>query len=308
MSTGQKRGAAARITPTNEHIAHLLEQIAELLETHNGNPHRIRAYRHAAITVRSARQPLADMVRAGDGDALRRLPGIGSSIAATIAEIVRTGRSSVLDRLQGQVSPEALFIQVPGIGEQLAHRIAAQLDIHTLEELEQAAHDGRLDQVEGFGPKRVQAVRVSLAGMLSQSAWRRRRQRMAGNGNGARSRPEPPSVAMLLDVDAEYRRRAIAGDLYTIAPRRFNPERIRWLPIMHTERDGWNFTVLYSNTARAHELDKTHDWVVIYYERAGYEEQATVVTETWGLLQGLRVVRRREAECRRYYEWHAQAV
>lgn len=89
--------------------------------------------------------------------------------------------------------------------------------------------------------------------------------------------------------------------MHKIAPKRFNPEGKAWLPILHTSRDGWSFTVLYSNTARAHELDKTHDWVVIYYERDGREDQATVVTASHGTLEGKRIVRSREAECERYY-------
>jgi hypothetical protein len=90
--------------------------------------------------------------------------------------------------------------------------------------------------------------------------------------------------------------------LTRIAPRRFNPEGKAWLPIMHDEQDGWNLTALYSNTARAHELGATHDWVVIYYERDGSQSQATVVTPKSGPLQGKRVVRGREVACQRYYE------
>ena len=60
---------------------------------------------------------------------------------------------------------------------------------------------------------------------------------------------------------------------------------------MHVERDGWWFSALYSNTARAHELGKTHDWVVIYYERGDHQGQCTVVTETRGERRGQRVVR-----------------
>ena len=81
-------------------------------------------------------------------------------------------------------------------------------------------------------------------------------------------------------------------------PRRFNPERRAWLPVLHTERDGWSCTALYSNTARAHELGTTRDWVIVYYERDGDEDQCTVVTERHGPLAGRRVVRGREAECR----------
>ena len=61
-------------------------------------------------------------------------------------------------------------------------------------------------------------------------------------------------------------------------------------------------TALYSNTKRAHDLGKTRDWVVLYFEHEGAEGQATVVTEQSGPLQGKRVVRGREDECRRYYK------
>jgi Holliday junction resolvasome RuvABC DNA-binding subunit len=261
----------------------------------------VRAYHNGADAVRSTEKSVADLAQAENMASLKGIPGIGDSLAGLIVEYVKTGRSGLLQRLQGEVSPERLFTQVPGIGETLAHRIVSQLDINTLEELEQAAHDGRLAEVEGFGPERVEGVRTSLAGMLSRAAQRRARRRAAGEGQADEER-EQPSIETLLAVDATYRRRAEAGELKKIAPRRFNPDNEAWLPIMHTEREGWEFTALYSNTNRAHELDKTHDWVVIYYEQNGYEDQATVVTATSGLLEGQRIVRGREAETRRFYE------
>lgn len=287
----------AETKPSNAEIASILDEIGDLLEKQAADSFRIRAYREGAQSIRQADQSIAELVRQDKMEQLRKLPGIGKGLAGVIREYVETGRSSQLDRLRGEVSPADVFTQVPGIGEELASRIAAQLDIETLEELEQAAHDGRLDEVEGFGPKRVKSVRSSLAGMLSRAARRRSRQRVS------EEKPKGmPEIGILLDVDAEYRRKAEAGELKKIAPKRFNPENEAWLPILHTERGDWNFTVLYSNTARAHELDKTHDWVVIYYDRDGQEDQVTVVTETRGLLEGKRVVRGHEAETRRYYQ------
>jgi putative hydrolase len=71
---------------------------------------------------------------------------------------------------------------------------------------------------------------------------------------------------------------------------------------MHTEQEGWSFTALYSNTARAHELGTAKDWVVLYFETLGLEGQCTVVTEKFGPLKGKRVVRGREEECRDFYK------
>jgi len=111
-----------------------------------------------------------------------------------------------------------------------------------------------------------------------------------------------PDVGMLLDVDMEYRDKARRGELPTIAPRRFNPDGEAWLPVLHTERGDWHFTVLYSNTARAHQLGRTHDWVIVYFHKDDHpERQSTVVTETRGELRGERVVRGREGDCRIHY-------
>jgi hypothetical protein len=108
---------------------------------------------------------------------------------------------------------------------------------------------------------------------------------------------DEPSIAVLLDVDAEYRRKAAARLLPMIAPRRFNRAHEARLPVLHTVRDGWRFTALYSNTELAHRLRRTGDWVVVRFHRdhepAGLR---TVVTETRGPLEGRRVVRGREAE------------
>ncbi len=109
-------------------------------------------------------------------------------------------------------------------------------------------------------------------------------------------------MADLLAVDADYRRQAAANQLPTLTPRRFNPEHQPWLPLFVTDRNGWRFRALYSNTALAHRLGQTHDWVVIYFDDGVSSGQRTVVTETRGDLRGRRVVRGRENECRAEYQ------
>jgi Holliday junction resolvasome RuvABC DNA-binding subunit len=275
-------------SPPNEEIANLLNQIADLLDQQDDNPYRVQAFRHGAESVQMTTTPLTEIVKQGGGEALKQIEGIGEGLATTIFEYISTGRSGYLQQLQARQSPEKLFRRVPGIGQKLARRIAKQLEITSLEDLEQAAHNGRLAQVPGFGPRRVAAVQQSLAALL---------------GHSTRSQGQPkPSLALLLEVDNEYRRRAEAGDLPKLTPRRFNPNQEAWLPIMRTERDGWTMSVLFSNTAQAHKLDKTHDWVVIYYQKDGPEAQCTVVTETSGPLKDKRVIRGRERECRQFYE------
>ena len=100
---------------------------------------------------------------------------------------------------------------------------------------------------------------------------------------------------MLLQVDRMYRERAAAGELRKIAPRRFNPTGEAWLPILHARHGDWHFTALFSNTQLAHQLDKTSDWVVIFYHKDGQPDgRCTVVTATRGPSLGRRVIRGRE--------------
>jgi hypothetical protein len=113
---------------------------------------------------------------------------------------------------------------------------------------------------------------------------------------------EAPAVAEVLDVDREYREKAERGLLRKIAPHRFNPTREAWLPVLHTQRGRRHYTALFSNTAHAHQLGKTRDWVILYYDEGRSEQQCTVITAQREPLKGRRIVRGREAECERHYE------
>lgn len=279
----------------NHRIAKMLREAGTLLAQQGANPFRVNAYRKAADTVdgldRSIREIFASEGTAG----LDALPGIGEGLANAIAQILATGSWSQLDRLRGTIDPLQTFQTVPGIGPDLARQIHDTLHVDTLEALEVACHDGQLESVPGIGPRRAAAIGATLTAMLDQ----RRALRRQPQGRPATA--DPP-VEVLLDVDQEYRSKADKGSLPTIAPRRFNPEGLAWLPILHTHRGAWHFTALYSNTARAHELGRTRDWVVLYfYDDEHAERQHTVVTQMRGALLGKRVVRGREAQCAALY-------
>lgn len=270
----------------NAWVAQRLREMASLVDAQDGNPFRAGAYRKAADTVAALGRELRD-IHAEQGLAgLDALPGVGPRIAAAIAEMLATGGWRQLEHVRGDADPTARLRTVPGVGPELAHRLHEALGVDTLEALEVAAHDGRLEALPMIGPRRAAAIRASLAQMLG----RRRPPRPAGT-------VAEPTAAQLLDVDREYREAAQAGRLRRIAPRRFNPSGEAWLPVLHTDRGEWHFTALYSNTARAHQLGRVHDWVVIYAEHPAHgERQYTVITAAYGAAAGRRVVRGREAE------------
>ncbi|MFZ9038855.1 MAG: helix-hairpin-helix domain-containing protein [Gammaproteobacteria bacterium] len=277
----------------NHEVATRLREIADLLKSQQANPFRINAYRHAADTLDSLGQNVADLMLSEGIEGLVALPGIGEGIARSIYEYIATGRMSRLENLKGVSDPVELFRSIPTVGRALAERIHDELHVDSLEALENAARQGQLARVEGLGRKRREAIEAWLQKHLDDQ---RRPARAAPVQDG-------PAVKLILRVDDEYRQKAAAGKLPMITPKRFNPENRAWLPILHTTRDHWHFTALYSNTARAHQLGRTADWVVIYfYDDHHREGQHTVVTETHGSLQGRRVVRGREAECLQYYD------
>jgi hypothetical protein len=273
----------------NLDVAARLDEVARLLELQGATPFRVQAYRRGADTVRRLERPVSDLLATGGIAALDDLPAIGPTLAGAIRDLVSLGRLPMLDRLRGESDAVAMLTSVPGIGSILAERLHRDAGIDTLEDLEAAAYDGRLARLPHFGERRVAAVRDTLRARLARV-------------RAPDPAPEaPPSVSDLLNVDREYRAKAAAGTLPRIAPRRFNPAHLAWLPVLHTRHGDRHYTALFSNTARAHELGRTRDWVVLYADGGHGEQQFTIVTARLGPLKGKRVVRGREAECFAHY-------
>jgi len=281
------------MAPTiNLQVAGRLEEAARLLREQGADPYRVRAYRRAAMTVRGSTRPVDQIYHQEGIEGLKALRGVGDHIARAIRELIVHGRLPMLDRLRGESDPVRLLASVPGIGARLADRLHEELGLETLADLETAAHDGRLETIAGFGEKRLAGIRDSLAHRL-------------GRLSRTPATAPPPPVAELLEVDREYRGQAAAGKLPRIAPRRFNPSRIAWLPVLHTRRGRRAYTALFSNTARAHRAGKTGDWVVLYEDEGSGERLHTVITADRGPLAGWRVVAGRERECEAYYAGRA---
>jgi DNA polymerase (family X) len=277
----------------NAELADRLEEIAELLDAQEANPYRAQAYRTGAETVRTLERPVSEILAREGADGLTELPGIGPSLARSLERLSSEGRLPLLEQLRAVYGPEEKIASVPGIGPKTAGRIHRTLGIETLSDLQAAAYDGRLAQVPGIGTKRLRAVRESLAG------------RFRGPNRRTRSKTEtqlePASIDEILSVDEEYRRKAAADRLLRIAPKRFNPARKAWLPILRTRRGDHEYTALYSNSARAHELDAIYDWVVIYRPSQGGGGQWTVMTSRFGPLEGRRIISGLERECGEHY-------
>jgi histidinol phosphatase-like PHP family hydrolase len=153
----------------NEGVAALLREYAELLGLIGGDQFRVRSYEKAAKAVAGYPDDLGTLPE----KALTRVPGVGSSVAAKIAEYRRTGTIKAVDELRAKLPPGARELaKVPGVGPKRALQLVRELSITSVGELAEAAKGGRLRGVVGFGPKSEERILRGIAVAASDTALR----------------------------------------------------------------------------------------------------------------------------------------
>jgi len=136
---------------TNRDIARVLNEIADLLEIKGENPFKVRAYQRAAQAIENLPTQLCAML----GHApLTDIPGVGASIAEKIQELLTTGRCAFHEQLLAEF-PASLtaLLGIPEVGPRKAKALHDELGITSVDELEQAAREGKLRALRGFGEK-----------------------------------------------------------------------------------------------------------------------------------------------------------
>lgn len=156
----------------NADIADAFNEIADRLEIEAANPFRVRAYRQAARMVGELGRSVRTMLEQGaDLDAL---PGIGPDLAGKMREIVTTGRCALLERLRKEMPPAVTeLLALPGIGPKRARALQHELDVQSVAQLHEAARQGRIQDIPGFGPKTEQSILRATAAHLNPTHPRR---------------------------------------------------------------------------------------------------------------------------------------
>lgn len=148
---------------TNADIADTFEHIADLLEYQGGNVFRVRAYRQAARTISGMIDSLAT-VRADPSRSLTDIEGIGTDLADKIGVLLDAGELPLLAELRKAVPPAVFqLMRVPGLGPKKVKILVDQLGIDSLEALETACLQGRVEHVKGFGVKTQAAILENIA-------------------------------------------------------------------------------------------------------------------------------------------------
>jgi DNA polymerase (family 10) len=144
----------------NTEIARCLFQIANLLELHDENPHKVRAFRKGAEALLLVPEPATRLAAEGRLD---ELPGIGPSLRAQIEELLATGSTGLWAELQGRTEPALLaLLAVPGLGPRLARLLWERHGIDSPAALGDALRAGRLKDLPGLGPREAESLRRAL--------------------------------------------------------------------------------------------------------------------------------------------------
>ena len=146
----------------NSDVAEVFNRVAALLEIEGANEYRVRAYRDGARTVSTLSRDVSEMV--DEGEDLTELSGIGENLADKIEEIVKTGGLAQLRELEQRTPPELVeILDIAGLGPKRVQIIHQELGVTSLDELQEAAEEGRIRELHGLGEKTEEKIREDVA-------------------------------------------------------------------------------------------------------------------------------------------------
>jgi DNA polymerase (family 10) len=147
---------------TNQEIAALLYRIADILEIQGEIVFKVVAYRRAADAIEHLGRDVRDVWQ-NDARNLRAVQGVGEAIADKIDELLRTGELAYYKEISKGI-PEGIFelLTIPDVGPKTVARLWKELGVTDADMLEQAAREGRLRSLKGFGARSEERI---LAGI-----------------------------------------------------------------------------------------------------------------------------------------------
>ena len=146
----------------NADVARQFAEIGDLLEIQGANAFRVRAYRQASRTIEDLPGSISELAQQGPAS-LVALPGIGKDIAAKIITLVETGNIPQLEQLRGEVPQGVVeMLRIPGLGPKKVATLFHELNLHSLDQLRQAAESGEIAGLKGFGNKTAQVILEGL--------------------------------------------------------------------------------------------------------------------------------------------------
>lgn len=140
---------------SNDEVAALFAEYADLISITGGDAFKARAYEKAARAIGGHHAELSGL----DAKGLQEIPGVGRSVAEKVVEYFRDGRVSAVEELRAKIPAGVRRLTaVPGLGPKKAHVLYEELGIASVDELADAVHAERLRDLKGFGPRTEEKI------------------------------------------------------------------------------------------------------------------------------------------------------
>ncbi len=143
---------------TNQEIAKIFYEIADFLEMESV-PFKPYAYQKAALALETLGEDVREIYKRGGEEAIKKIPGVGESIAQKIIEYLKTGKIKYYQDYKKKypVNMKELT-QVEGLGPKMVRDLYKYLGIKNLKDLEKAAKEGKIRNLPNFGEKTEQNI------------------------------------------------------------------------------------------------------------------------------------------------------
>jgi DNA polymerase (family X) len=143
----------------SEAILNALDVTGKLMELHDENPFKARAYANAAFRLKKLRYDFRGKTQAD----LEAIEGVGKGMATKIAELMTTGTTPELKEMLSKTPPGVIeMLSVKGLGPKKVRQLWEGLGIENPGELLYACNENRLVTLKGFGAKTQEQVRLSI--------------------------------------------------------------------------------------------------------------------------------------------------
>ncbi|MER7179206.1 DNA polymerase/3'-5' exonuclease PolX [Streptomyces hyaluromycini] len=135
---------------TNDEVAALLQEYADLISITGGDAFKARVYEKAARSVGGHHADVSTL----DLKGLQEIPNVGKSIAQKVREYFDSGGVAAVEELRAKI-PDGVrrLTAIPALGPKKAMAVYQELGVSSVQELADAIHDERLRDLKGFGPK-----------------------------------------------------------------------------------------------------------------------------------------------------------
>jgi len=148
--------------PTNNEIAKIFNETADILEIQGAIIFRVRAYRNAARVIDNLTEKLSNIV-ARNPDELNSIKSIGKTLHDKIIEFCQTGKIKEFEELKNSL-PQGLLdmLKIQSFGPKRVKLVYEKLGIDSVDKLEKAASEGEIRALPGMGEKSETKILKSI--------------------------------------------------------------------------------------------------------------------------------------------------